>query len=354
MNAAALRVLIVAGGTGGHIFPALAIAEELRRRQAEVVWLGTGGMELKWVITFPLHIVPFSSPSGVLGLWRLTVAVCRAVAVLVRLRPAVVLAMGSYASVPGGLAARLLRKPLVIHEQNAVAGRANRLLSRVATVVLSGFPAALPKAVHIGNPVRQCFTDAANKRQPVDDGGVLRLLVLGGSQGAEALNASVPAALALLLNKGGIDWQVRHQCGAGKREETLRAYSGLSPAMFEVDEFIGDVAAAIREADLVLCRAGASTLAELTAVGAAALLVPYPHAAANHQKKNADFFRAQKAAIVCDESALTPQWLADFLYHTDKSALAEIAQNCRGLAKPAAAADIAAYCLNAAEGRHAA
>lgn len=339
-------ILIVAGGTGGHIFPALAVADELRRCGADVQWLGAGGMEREPVqaLGLPLHVVPFKPPRGVVGAARLAAAVWRACGVVRRVRPAAVLGMGGYASLPGGIAAWLLRVPLIIHEQNAVAGRANALLSRFAAHSLSGFPGAFAAGQRVGNPVRREFAAVAQEPAAV---APRRLLVLGGSQGARALNKIVPEGLARLASSRADAYSVVHQCGRGNAAVVREAYqnSGVSAT---VCEFIKDVAAAMRAADLIICRAGAATLAEIAMVGRAVLLVPYPYAAADHQTANARLFAERGAAVLCDERQFTPAWLEQFLRDFSAAMAMKMAAASRALAMPAAAADIAALCLREA------
>jgi UDP-N-acetylglucosamine--N-acetylmuramyl-(pentapeptide) pyrophosphoryl-undecaprenol N-acetylglucosamine transferase len=302
------RVVIAAGGTGGHVFPALAVANELRRLGAEVRWLGAGGIETQVVPPHGilLQTVPFRPPSGILGGLRLLIAVMRARKLLRQHKPSVVLGMGGYAAVPGALAGRLLGAPLIVHEQNAIAGRANRLLNKFARRTLTGFPDSLPKGEWVGNPVRDSFWHVTPPSP--DTNSPLRLLILGGSQGAQALNSIIPQALTQVRR----DCIITHQCGRGREKSVRDAYAATG-IQAEVTEFIDDVATCMAAADLVICRAGAATLAEATAAGAALLLVPYPHAASNHQLANAQFFKKNGAAEVCEQIALTPAWLADFL-----------------------------------------
>ena len=348
-------ILIAAGGTGGHIFPALAIADELLRGGADVQWLGSGGMECEHVRErgLPLHIVSFKAPRGVVGMMRLVQAVWRAGGVLRRVRPAAVLGMGGYASLPGGLAAWLLRVPLLIHEQNAVAGRANALLSRLAGQLLTGFPDVFGRGFRIGNPVRREFLSVAEEA-PSDvavasQAPPRRLLILGGSQGARALNETVPAGLAQLAEQAKADvFSVLHQCGGGNAAAVESAYRNAGVGGATVREFIQDVAAAMRAADLIICRAGAATLAEIAVVGRAAVLVPYPYAAADHQTANARVFAACGAAVLCDEKQFTAAWLGNFLRGYNAAAAAKMAAASRSLAMPTAAADIAAACLREA------
>lgn len=335
-------VLIAAGGTGGHIFPGLAIAEELRAAGAAVVWLGAGGMETALVAQrgLPLHTVRTRAPRRWWHLLALLAAVWRACGVLARVRPAVVLCMGGYAAVPAGLAAWLTRRPLVLHEQNAVTGKANRLLARFARCILTGFPLGGARRRHVGNPVRAAFAEVTPRARTAP---VRTILVLGGSQGAAVLNEVVPAAAALRAADGA-PLQVVHQCGKGNAATVRAAYAqhNLSAA---VEEFIEDVAAAMAAADVVVCRAGAATLAELAAAGVGAVLVPYPHAAADHQTANARHYSAQGAALLCAQAQFTPQWLAQELAQIDPAALASAAA---ALAMPQAAAQAATVCLQEA------
>jgi UDP-N-acetylglucosamine--N-acetylmuramyl-(pentapeptide) pyrophosphoryl-undecaprenol N-acetylglucosamine transferase len=296
-GAEATRVLIVAGGTGGHVFPALAVASALRERGVEVTWLGTRrGMEAKRVpeAGFPLDWVEVRGLRGkgvvgwLLAPFRLLRALIQALAVMRRRAPDVVLGMGGFVSGPGGLAARLSGRPLVIHEQNAIPGLTNRLLSRLAGRVLVGFPGTFPgRERHTGNPVR-----AAIARLPepaarlAGRSGPMRLLVLGGSQGALGLNRVVPEALAELSPEARPE--VWHQ--AGERHVALAQEEyGQAGVEGRVVAFIDDMSVAYAWADLVLCRAGALTIAELAAAGVGALLVPYPHAVDDHQSANAAF-----------------------------------------------------------------
>ena len=336
------RVLIAAGGTGGHVFPALAIAEELRRMNAEVCWLGCGGIETREAPAcgLPLLLVPFRPPAGVSGAWRLLVAVWRARRLLQSWRPTVILAMGSYAALPGALAGRLLGVPLVLHEQNAIAGRANKLLQKIACRIFTGFPTSLPGGEWVGNPTRLDFGRAAQEKATA---GPLHLLILGGSQGAQALNEMVPAALGLTA----AEFIIAHQCGRGRRAETIAGYQKAG-CHAEVVEFMNDVARRMAAADLVICRAGAATLAELAVCGTPALLVPYPFAAANHQLANAEFFARRGAAYLREQKELSPAWLADFLPTLSRAALMTMRRQMLMLARPEAAAQVAAGCLEKA------
>lgn len=343
------RIAVAAGGTGGHVFPALAIADELRARGCDVHWLSAGGMESRLAPAhgFPVHLIPFSPPRGVAGVLRLARAALRASGVLRRLRPAAVLATGGYAAAPGGLAAKIVGAPLIIHEQNAVAGRANRLLCKIARRICTGFPDVLPGGSWTGNPARrEFFACPPPEERLASDSPPRRLLVLGGSQGARALNETIPAALAKLPD----EFRVVHQCGRGNARDTENAYRD-SERRAEVCEFLDDVAARMAAADLVICRAGAATLAELAAAGAASLLVPYPFAAADHQNVNARFWEKHGAAFVRAQKDLDAEKLAAFLSETTRPMLLRTAAAARSLARPHAAAEVADACL--AEAKHA-
>ncbi len=354
-------VLIMAGGTGGHVFPALAIARALRARDERVVWLGTErGLEARVV---PADGIPFERVRvrglrgrGALG-WllapfALALALLDAVRVLRRWQPRVVLGMGGYTAGPGGVAAWLLRRPLVIHEQNAVAGLTNRLLAGLARRVLVAFPGSFPAGratTATGNPVR---AEIAALPPPAERfagrAGPLRVLVLGGSQGARALNELVPAALGLLAPAERP--VVRHQAGERTRAVAEAAYARAGVAA-EILPFIDDMAAAYGWADLVVARAGALTVAELAAAGVAAILVPFPAAVDDHQTRNARYLVDAGAATLCPEAALTPATLAAELRRHDRALVLARATRARALARPEATADIVAAVLAAAGGR---
>ena len=342
----AMKVVVAAGGTGGHIFPGLAIAEELLAAGAAVVWLGAGGMETGLVQKhgLPLYTVPYRPPRRWWQLPLLAPAVWRAWRVLAAVRPSAVLCMGGYAAVPAGLAAWLRRLPLIIHEQNAVLGKANRLLAKFSHLVLTGFPNA-GDGFYVGNPVRTQFLQAAARQRPPRC-GIRHVLVLGGSQGAQVLNDIVPEALALRQQAAG-QLQITHQCGKGNGDAVRARYHRLS-VNAAVYEFIEAVADAMAVADIVICRAGAATLAELAAVGVGAVLVPYPHAAGDHQAANAKHYSAHGAALLCAQHQLTAVNLSALLADADSARLAQAAAT---LAMPQAAAAAAARCL--AEGRRA-
>jgi UDP-N-acetylglucosamine--N-acetylmuramyl-(pentapeptide) pyrophosphoryl-undecaprenol N-acetylglucosamine transferase len=350
-------VLIMAGGTGGHVFPALVIADALRKLDRKVVWLGTGkGIENRLVpeAGLPLEKIRVSGlrRKGLLS-WltapfKLLLAEWDALRVVSRCRPSVVLGMGGFAAGPGGLAAWLLRKPLVIHEQNAAAGLTNRLLAGLAREVLEAFPGSFSgrKATTVGNPVRDEILAIATPAQRFADraGQPLRLLVLGGSQGALALNQLVPQALALLGAGELLD--VRHQAGAATHRETARAYAEHN-LKARVDSFIDDMAEAYAWADLVICRSGALTVSELAAAGVGAILVPYPGSVDDHQTLNAKYLADAGAAVLIQQADLTPARLEEELKHCieDRGILLERANNARKLAPLGAADKVIAACL---------
>ena len=339
------RIVVAAGGTGGHVFPGLAIAAEVQKRGGEVAWLGVGGMETKLAKARGLAVetIPFQSPRGISGWVRLPGAVWRAVRFLRRLRPAAVLAMGGYPGVPGGLAAALCGIPLVIHEQNARPGKANIRLCKLARRIIVGFPDALPGGMHLGNPAREEFFQLPSPEERFADdleSPPRRLLILGGSQGAESLNTGAPEAASMLSPPPDI----MHQCGRGNADIVRKRYADIG-CKAEVFEFADDIAARMAAADVVVCRSGASTLAELAAAGAAAILVPYPHAANQHQTANALFYTKQKAAMMLETfSALR---LAEMLRNLTRLQLLTLAKNMRALAKPEAAAAAAAMTMEA-------
>ncbi|MCP5159033.1 MAG: undecaprenyldiphospho-muramoylpentapeptide beta-N-acetylglucosaminyltransferase [Gammaproteobacteria bacterium] len=355
-------VLVMAGGTGGHVFPALAVVEQLRARGAAVTWMGTRrGLEATLVpkAGIPMEWIGVAGLRGkglrqrLLTPVMLGRALWQAGAILRRLRPAVVLGMGGFASGPGGVMARLLGIPLVVHEQNAIAGLTNRWLARVARRVFEAFPGAFPtvrRAIAVGNPVRESI---AALPPPADRfamrKGRRRLLVLGGSQGALALNQLVPQTLALL--EADERPEVWHQAGGQLHAAAEMAYreAGLT-AHYRLTPFIDDMAEAYAWADLVLCRAGALTIAELTAVGIGAVLVPFPFAVDDHQTANARFLERDGAARVCQQAELTAERLAAVLQALlrDPDRLLCMAEAARRLAKVDAAEQVALACLECA------
>ncbi len=356
-------VMIMAGGTGGHVYPALAVAKALESRAQPVFWLGThrglearvvpaNDIEIEWVTVKGLR------RKGVLALvvapLSLAWALMQSLGVILRRRPAAVLGMGGFVSGPGGLAAWLTRRPLVIHEQNAAAGLTNRLLARLARVVLQAFPGSFNArfdARTVGNPVRP---DIAAIPPPADRyrdrTGPLCLLVLGGSQGALALNRLVPAALSRLpADRRPV---IRHQCGARTRDIAEAAYQDTGLEV-ELVDFIEDMAAVYAWADLVICRAGALTVAEICAAGLPAVFVPYPAAVDDHQTANAREATERGAALTVQERDIDEASLAALLdgFMTSRDELLERAVIARSLAVPRSLDEITGVCLDAAGGR---
>ena len=327
-------LMIMAGGTGGHIMPGLAVAHEMQSRGWKVYWLGhPERMEGKLVPPQGFELVPLRFAGlrgkGVLALLKLPFTLLRACMqarkALGRVQPDVVLGMGGYVAFPGGLMAAMRRTPVVIHEQNAVAGTANRWLAKMASKVLVGFPGALPGAVMVGNPVRQALAQVAPAAQRyAQRQGPLRVLVVGGSLGAAALNTVVPRALAQLPD--GERPIVTHQAGQQHLEALRDAYRNLG-VQAECHAFIDDMAAALSQADVVICRAGAMAVAEVAVVGVAALFVPLPHAIDDHQTANARYLSDCHGGWLQKQSELTPEWLAQWLRGLTRDQLAEVARH---------------------------
>ncbi|PZX29030.1 UDP-N-acetylglucosamine:N-acetylmuramyl-(pentapeptide) pyrophosphoryl-undecaprenol N-acetylglucosamine transferase [Cupriavidus phytorum] len=344
-------LLVMAGGTGGHVFPGLAVAHALREQGWNIVWLGNRtGMEATLV---PKHDIPmeFIQFGGLRGKGLVTKfllplnllrAFWQSIAALRRVRPSVVLGMGGYITFPAGMMASLLGRPLVLHEQNSIAGLANKVLARVADRVLCAFPDALPGSEWTGNPVRAELAqlDAPEARYDRRD-GPLRILVVGGSLGAAALNEVVPKAIALLPQ----DQRpvVTHQAGA-KQIDTLRANYAAAQVPAQTLPFIDDMARAYADADLVICRAGAMTVSEVAAAGVAALFVPFPHAVDDHQTTNAQFLSSQGAALLVQQKDLTAEGLAQTIARLTRPQLKDMARLARGLARPEATRRVAEVC----------
>ena len=348
-------ILITAGGTGGHVFPGLAVADAMRAAGWRVVWLGarTGmearlvpahGYEMAWVraaalrgkgvlaaLLLPLHLL--------VGFWQ------SARAILAH-RPDVVLGLGGYVAFPGGMMASLLARPLAVHEQNAIAGLTNRILAGVADRVMVAFPGALKNAEWTGNPVRAEIAGIpAPEERFANRSGPLRLLVVGGSLGAQALNDAVPKAIARMPSHERP--QVVHQSGE-KHLEALRASYAAAGVEGELVPFIDDMARRYSEADLVICRAGAITVAELSSAGMASVLVPFPHAVDDHQTANAAFLAGRGAAVLLPQQELSPDRLAALVRSMDRTTLLEMARKARALGKPEAASTVAARCMELA------
>ena len=346
-------LLIMAGGTGGHIFPGLAVAEQARAAGWQVVWMGArGGMEERLV---PRH--------GYAAAWiraraargkgllqklllpaNLLLSFWESARHIRRIRPDVVLGLGGYVAFPGGMMASLLGRPLALHEQNAIPGLANRVLAGVSDKVMVAFPHALAKAEWTGNPVRADIAAiAAPEERFRERDGPLRLLLVGGSLGAQALNETLPRALALLGGRA----RVVHQSGE-KHLETLRGHYAAAGVQGELVAFIDDMARRYAEADLVICRAGAVTIAELSAGGMASVLVPFPHAVDDHQSANARFLAERGAAILLPQAELSAERLAELIRGMDRATLLQMARNARGLGKPDAARVVAQRCMELA------
>lgn len=357
MNANAKTVLVMAGGTGGHVFPALAVADVLRASDCRVVWLGTrAGIEARLVPAAGIEIewLPVGGLRGknamtlLLAPFRLLRAGYFAWRVLRRVRPAAVLGMGGFASGPGGAMAWLMRRPLVVHEQNAVAGFTNRVLARIATRSLAAFPHTLEDIATeevVGNPVRDSVTalQAPDERFSTR-AGALRVLVLGGSLGARALNETVPAA----LRESGLDVVVRHQCGRGDAEAVRESYAELNVSA-TVESFIDDMATAYAWADIAICRAGAMTVFELAAAGLGAVFVPYPYAVDDHQTANARYLVDARAAVLLQERDMTTERLAAVLRELGgRDRLLDMARNARTKARPDATRAVARVCMELA------
>ncbi len=353
-------VLIMAGGTGGHVFPGLAVAEALQQQGIEVNWLGTRqGLESQLVAArgIRLLLLPVQGWRGkrilfkLVTLLLLAVAIAKAIYILLRLKPNVVLGMGGYVSGPGGIAAWLLRRPLVIHEQNAVVGTTNRILSHFADRVLESFPASFTNRVAIltGNPIRQPITDLNLQMKHLQHAN-LHLLVLGGSQGALAINQVLPVTIALLAEQQQIS--VWHQTGITHLQKTQQAYQAVAIEA-TVEAFIDDIAKAYQWADLVVCRAGALTISELASVGIASILIPLPNAIDDHQAKNAAYLADQAAAVILPQSELTAQRLADEILSLieDEQCLLAMAQAAQRLSKPQATAAVVQHCMEVSHAR---
>ena len=346
--------LVMAGGTGGHIFPGLAVADGLQARGWRVHWLGApGSMEAQLVPPrgYPFEAIDFGGVRGkgvaTLALLplRLLKAFGQSIAVIRRVKPDVLVGLGGYITFPGGLMGVALNKPLVLHEQNSIAGMANKVLAGVADRVFTAFPGVLPKARRVrwvGNPLRAAFTQYPGPAERfAGRSGPLKLLVVGGSLGAQALNSVVPQALALIPPAERP--LVVHQSGA-RQIDALRANYAAAGVQAELLPFIDDMARAYAEADLVICRAGATTVTEIAAIGAAALFVPFPHAVDDHQTTNARFLADQGAGRLIQQRDLTPEGLAELLRKTERSALVQQALKAKTMQKIQAVEEVVAAC----------
>ncbi|MDF2463803.1 MAG: murG [Ramlibacter sp.] len=343
--------LVMAGGTGGHIFPGLAVAEALREKAWRVHWLGApGSMESRLVPPrgFAFEAIDFSGVRGkgpvtlfLLPL-RLLKAFWQSIAVVRRVKPDVVIGLGGYITFPGGMMSVLLGKPLVLHEQNSVAGMANRILAGVADRVFTAFPNVLKKAMWVGNPLRAGFLQQPGPVERMGSRvGRLRLLVVGGSLGAKALNDTVPKALALIPEASRPI--VLHQSGE-KQIDALRASYEAAGVRAELTPFIEDTAQAYADADLIVCRAGASTVTEIAAVGCAAVFVPFPSAVDDHQTTNAKFLVEKGGGWLVQQRDLTPEWLAHLLQAVERGELIQRAMAAKSMQKTNATAEVVAAC----------
>ncbi len=357
--ARAIRVMIMAGGTGGHVFPALALAREMRERGCQVEWLGTSrGIEARIVPAdgFPLNLINVVGVRGkgmgamLKAPWRIACSLREALQVFKKFNPDVVVGLGGYVAGPGGIAARLMGKPLIIHEQNARPGTTNRMLASLATCVLTGFPGVFKKCIWVGNPVR---LDIAALPAPEDRfktrGDDVRVLVLGGSLGAQALNEMLPEVLADVSERYQFHLHLRHQTGERHFDATRTQYrnAGLD---CNVVAFIEDMADALAWADLVICRAGALTVAELCAAGVGSILVPFPFAIDDHQTANGEWLVQNGAALLFQQNHLEADVLRDTIMELiqDRPKLLQMAVAARKLAKTDATSRFADICLEAA------
>ncbi len=343
--------LVMAGGTGGHIFPGLAVAEALRDAGWRVHWLGApNSMESQLVPPrgFAFEAIDFGGVRGkglkTLALLplRLLKAFWQSLQVVRRVQPDVVLGLGGYITFPGGMMASLLGKPVVLHEQNSVAGMANKVLGQVADRVFTAFPHVFKTGQWVGNPLRQAFTQqAAPAERFANRTGPMQVLVIGGSLGAKALNDIVPQAMALIPEEQRP--QVIHQSGA-KQIDALRANYEAAGVQAELTPFIDDTATAFAQADLVICRAGASTVTELAAVGVAALFVPFPFAVDDHQTTNADFLVQHGGGWLVQQAQLSAESLAARLQNLDRSQLLACAQKAHEQKKTNATREVVMAC----------
>ena len=356
-------VLIMAGGTGGHVYPALAVADYLRQHAVTVVWLGTShGIESRLVSArgYQLLTIGISGLRGK-GIWKwfkapfmILAAVINALFIIRRMKPDAVLGMGGFVSGPGGIAAWLSGIPLYIHEQNSILGLTNRLLAPLADAVMEGFPGTFTASTHVhttGNPVRADLQALPDPEQRLRDRvtGPLHLLVIGGSQGARFFNDLLPAALTCL--DANVQIEIWHQTGECNYTRAKENYAAIKTScQVRIDPYIDDMAAAYTWADIVLCRAGALTIAELCAVGIASILVPFPYAVDDHQTTNARFLSEQGGALLFSEAELEAQKLVAVLsdYSLARDKLIQMAKSARQLAKPDATRTVGDICMGGA------
>jgi UDP-N-acetylglucosamine--N-acetylmuramyl-(pentapeptide) pyrophosphoryl-undecaprenol N-acetylglucosamine transferase len=356
MTATTKTLLVMAGGTGGHVYPAMAVADHLQAKGWNIVWLCTvGGMENRLLANKNYQKAMMTMRGvrgkGLMG-WlllpiKLSLALAQAYSAIAKFKPNLVLGMGGFAAFPGGLMAYVMRKPLLIHEQNSVAGLTNKTLSYFASRVLSAFPTAFgAKATLVGNPVRAEITQvAAPEVRMSKRSGPLRLLVVGGSLGAQALNQVLPIALAKI--DVAQRPQVVHQAGE-KHIDALTAHYHEVGVKAEAKAYIEDMAALYSWADVVICRAGALTIAELSAAGVASVLVPFPHAVDDHQTSNACYLADAGAAILVPQTTFSADKLAGLIQNLSREQCLSMAIKARALGKPEATASVANICMELA------
>jgi len=348
-------ILVMAGGTGGHIFPGLAVAQYLRICGWNVSWLGNqSGMEYRLVKScdFPFEAVEFGGlrGKGLKAKIMLPINLVRACfqswKIMRRLKPNVVLGMGGYITFPGGLVTKFLKRPLVLHEANSVAGSANRALTKIAMRTLTGFPNTMERAEWVGNPIREEFDHIQKPEARYEHRqGPLSILVVGGSLGAAALNENIPAALALIPKD--VRPSVIHQAGDKHLADLQKRYAELGVEA-DIRPFIDDIPTAYANADLVICRSGAMTVSELAACGVASCLIPFPHAIDDHQTSNAKFLSDAGAAVLLPQQSLNPQDLALMIQNFNRSDLKDMAIRAHALAKPHATQRVAEVCADCA------
>ncbi|MBL1141622.1 MAG: undecaprenyldiphospho-muramoylpentapeptide beta-N-acetylglucosaminyltransferase [Proteobacteria bacterium] len=354
------NILIMAGGTGGHVYPALAVADNLKEKGFKLFWLGTSkGMEAKVVPDhgYPLLKINVAGVrgNGILRLlytpFMLVIALVQALKIMIKVRPVAVLGMGGFASGPGGVAAWLMRIPLLIHEQNAIAGLTNRLLAPFCVSIMAAFPGAFKdskKLTVTGNPVRNDIVAVPKPEQRYVERNLklLKVLVLGGSLGARKLNEVIPKTFSVLGEE--YQFEIKHQCGERHVTDTERAYKDHDVNV-EVIPFINDMAEVYSWADIVICRAGALTIAELAAAGIGSILIPFPYAVDDHQTENAKYLASVDAAILIQEAQLNIEKLKEVLLklYQAPEQLIQMAVKARSLAKPTATEDVAKICLEA-------
>lgn len=345
------KAVVMAGGTGGHVFPGLAVADELKSRGWHIEWLGTAErMEADLVprYGYPIHFIDVQGVRGnglirkLMAPVKILKAIWQAKALFKVQQTQLVIGMGGFASGPGAIAAKLMGLPVVLHEQNAIAGLTNRTVAKFATRVLQAFDGALERGETLGNPVRSELLDMELPK-PLEN-RPLKVLVVGGSLGAKALNDTLPAALAQVSQTQPIE--VWHQAGKGNGEAVQTAYKKVNLQPYQADDFIHEMKAAYSWADLVVCRAGALTVSELAAIGRASILVPLPHAVDDHQTANANVLVNAGAGVLLPQAELTPERLANEIKELiqDSERLIEMARSAEHVAITDAAQRVASVC----------